>query len=165
MRARLVFCIAVFGLLAACQTSYQDMGFTGGVSAKPITSDTYRIVSRGNGFTEREVVQDYTLLKAAETTRDAGGTHFVIISASDATHVGVITTRGPCTRRWSATPHIQRSIQARSSPTTSRGRMCTSACSRFRPGRQHPRGSRCRRHHRDDRSAGPTLSVGQNVLA
>jgi hypothetical protein len=33
-------------------------------------------------------------LKAAETTRQAGGTHFVIISAGDASSTGQVTTPG-----------------------------------------------------------------------
>jgi hypothetical protein len=53
--------------LAGCQTQYQEMSFTGGVSAMPITSDTYRIVSRGNGYTNSVTVQDYSLLKAEAT--------------------------------------------------------------------------------------------------
>ncbi len=57
--------------LSACATKYQDMGFTGGVSAEQLTADTYRIVSRGNGYTGATKVQDYALVKAAETTQKA----------------------------------------------------------------------------------------------
>jgi hypothetical protein len=81
-------------MLAGCTTPYQPMGFTGGVEAQPITSDTYRIVSRGNGYTSSTAVQDYTLLKAAETTRDAGATHFVFISTADASKTEIGQTAG-----------------------------------------------------------------------
>jgi hypothetical protein len=80
--------------LAACSTPYQEMGFAGGVAAQQITANTYRIVSRGNGYTSATAIQDYTLLKAAETTRQAGGTYFLIISAADASSVGQITIPG-----------------------------------------------------------------------
>jgi hypothetical protein len=79
-------------LLCGCATRYQDMGLTGGVGAQQITADTFRIISRGNGFTTAETVQDYILLKAAEVTQSAGATHFAIVSAADATRVGSIQT-------------------------------------------------------------------------
>jgi hypothetical protein len=41
------------------------MGLTGGVGTQQISADTFRIISRGNGFTTAETVQDYILLKAA----------------------------------------------------------------------------------------------------
>jgi hypothetical protein len=85
---------ALLVALAACQTAYQDMGFTGGVSAQPITADTWRISARGNGFTDQTTVQDYVLLKAAETTIAAGLTHFVLLQAADASSAGVISTPG-----------------------------------------------------------------------
>lgn len=68
--------VALLGALAlaSCATKYQEMGFTGGVAAQQITSDTYRIVARGNGYTGNTAIQDYALLKAAETTIAAGGT-------------------------------------------------------------------------------------------
>jgi hypothetical protein len=57
-----------------------------------MTADTFRIVARGNAYTSRTTVQDYALLKAAETTIDAGGSHFVVISAADASRAGAFTT-------------------------------------------------------------------------
>src|SRR6185503_20266800 len=68
--------------LTACSTRYQHMGFAGGVSAERMTADTFRIVARGNGYTDATTIQDYALLKAAETTVAAGGTHFVVVSAA-----------------------------------------------------------------------------------
>lgn len=81
-------------IVAGCSTPYQDMGFTGGVLAQQMTSNTYRIVARGNGYTAGTTVQDYTVLKAAETAKKAGATHFAIISASDASSTGHVTTPG-----------------------------------------------------------------------
>lgn len=81
-------------LVGGCATPYQDMGFSGGVEAQRMTADTYRIVARGNGYTSGTTIQDYTMLKAAETTKQAGGTHFAIISASNASRAGTIVTPG-----------------------------------------------------------------------
>lgn len=81
---RVLATAALLGL-AGCGTPYQSMGFRGGVEAQQITGDTYRIKSRGNAYTARSDVQDYILLKAAETTKEAGATHFALIGSEDAT--------------------------------------------------------------------------------
>lgn len=74
-------------LLAACATKYQEMSFTGGVSAEPVMTDVYRIIARGNGYTSPDRVQDFALMKAAETTLGAGGNYFVIVNEADRTNV------------------------------------------------------------------------------
>ncbi len=84
MRLRFSTVGALMLALVGCQTPYQDMGFTGGVSAAPIGGDMYRISARGNGYTDQTMVQDYVLLKAAETTLQSGHTHFVIVGGQDA---------------------------------------------------------------------------------
>lgn len=96
--------------LAACSTPYQTMGIMGGVESQQITGTTYRIVARGN--TGGTTIQDYTLLKAAETTKAAGGTHFAIISASDASSTGYVATAGHAQLRSSAIPPTRRLAQA-----------------------------------------------------
>jgi hypothetical protein len=70
------------------------MGFSGGVVAQQITANTFRIVARGNGYTAATTIQDYAILKAAETTKQAGGTHFAIISANDASSAGQVVVPG-----------------------------------------------------------------------
>jgi len=80
--------------LSGCATKYQTMGLTGGVDSQQITSDRYRIVARGNGYTSSVIIQDYVLLKAAETTKSAGATHFVVLGANDASSTVVSQTAG-----------------------------------------------------------------------
>jgi hypothetical protein len=82
--ALLGFSCAVTG----CSTKYQEMGFTGGVAAQPVMTDVYRIVARGNGYTANATIQDFVLLKAAETTLNAGGTHFIVVNESNQSTVG-----------------------------------------------------------------------------
>ena len=94
MLRKFALALSLAGVLAGCQTQYQEMGYTGGVAAMPITSDTYRIVSRGNGYTDPTTVQDYSLLKAAETTLSTGNTHFLLVSGNDATSNTVGQTSG-----------------------------------------------------------------------
>ena len=92
-----------FGLLLmGCGTKYQEMGFTGGVAAEQITKDTYQIVARRKWkYAFHKTIQDYALLKAAETTKDAGATHFVIISAADATTAATVVVPGTSTTTFS----------------------------------------------------------------
>lgn len=77
--------LAAATMLAGCSTTYSEMGAMGGVMAAPVTNDVYRISARGNGYTDSTTIQDYVLLKAAETTIGAGKSHFEIINNKDAT--------------------------------------------------------------------------------
>jgi hypothetical protein len=94
---RILGVLALCALLGGCATKYQEMGFTGGVAAQQITADTWRIQARGNAYTGTATVQDYVLLKAAETAQAAGATHFQIISEADASRASTIVTPGTST--------------------------------------------------------------------
>jgi hypothetical protein len=86
--------LLAFAVLGGCATKYQEMGLTGGVTAEPVMTDVYRIVARGNGYTSTDRVQDFVLLKAAETTLANGGNYFAILEKSDRTNVDVGQTPG-----------------------------------------------------------------------
>jgi hypothetical protein len=96
-KMRILGIVALCVALGGCATKYQEMGFTGGVAAEQITADTWRVRARGNAYTDATTVQDYVLLKAAETTQAAGGSHFQIISAADASRAETIVTPGSST--------------------------------------------------------------------
>lgn len=91
---RLIVLLCAVGALSACSTTYGPMGATGGVAAAPIASDVYRISARGNAYTDQTTVQDYVLLKAAETALGVGKTHFTILGTTDATSNSVGQTAG-----------------------------------------------------------------------
>jgi hypothetical protein len=107
--------IAAALLTAGCATKYQDMGFTGGVAAEQMTADTFRIKSRGNAYTAGTTVQDHVLLKAAETTKANGGTHFVLISAADASSAVEVSSPGT----MNTSVYGRTAITTYSPPTTS----------------------------------------------
>ena len=92
--AELLWAVATLAGVAGCSTSYQNIGFSGGVVAQQITATTFRIVARGNGYTSATAIQDYTVLKAAETAKQAGCSHFAMISSTDASSAGHIVTPG-----------------------------------------------------------------------
>lgn len=83
MRRRVVVVVLLAAALAGCQTRYQDLGPTGGVTAAKMTADVWRISARINQLTDPTAAQDYVLLKAAETTIEAGGSHFVVVGLND----------------------------------------------------------------------------------
>jgi hypothetical protein len=91
---RLTAIVVCSCILGSCATKYQEMGFSGGVSAQPVMTDVYRIQARGNAYTGSAAVQDFYLLKAAETTLAAGGSHFLIIGAENQTSRSVGQTPG-----------------------------------------------------------------------
>jgi hypothetical protein len=96
MRRMLLFGLFLVTLLSACATQYSrdGMGFSGGVEAQMITNDTARISARGNGFTDKARVQDFVLLKAAETASAQGFTHFAVLGSEDASSASSYTTPG-----------------------------------------------------------------------
>lgn len=90
--------LAVVAALAACSTYYHAKNFTGqGVEAVPVMNDVYRVSALGSGMTDATVIQDFVLLKSAETAIEHGKTHFVILSAADATKSSTYSTAGSMT--------------------------------------------------------------------
>lgn len=87
-------------VLSGCATPYGPIGWTGGVEAQRISSSTWRIVARANSYTSRTRIADFTLLKAAETTLEAGGTHFILSDQRDASSVSYSVDR------WSVDRHV-----------------------------------------------------------
>jgi hypothetical protein len=71
--------VLVLLLLTCCATPYQEMGLGGGVDAQKLGSNTYKIMAYGNALASPALMRDYAMRKAAETTRQAGNTHFVIV--------------------------------------------------------------------------------------
>ena len=69
----------------------------GGVSAEPVMTDVYRIIAHGNGYTSPDRVQDFALMKAAETTLAAGGNYFVVVDEKNRTSVVSGETAGTST--------------------------------------------------------------------
>lgn len=69
--------------LSACSTPYGKMGLMGGVEAMPVSNDTVRISAVGNGYTSQGQIQDFVLLKAAETAIARGQTSFTLLGGQD----------------------------------------------------------------------------------
>ena len=91
-RAALVAALAL--ATSACATAYGEIGgfFEDGVTADQLSADTFRIRSRGNEMTEHATVDDYALLRAAETLRMNCMSHFVVLDGADRTQVSETVT-------------------------------------------------------------------------
>lgn len=83
--------ISIVLLLQACATTYQRMGFLGGVNSKPMTKDIFIVEAKGNSFTSESTIEDYLLLKAAETTIENKAKYFTILEKQDRSKVSPYT--------------------------------------------------------------------------
>src|ERR1700761_1825743 len=76
-------CVAALalGLLAACvgPAAYAPRapGQSTGYTDRELATGRYRVTFTGNSSTPRETVENYLLLRAAEVTLAAGGSHFM----------------------------------------------------------------------------------------
>jgi len=95
MRLRLISVIALALAATGCATSYGDMGFAGGVRADQMSTNTFRIVSRGNGYTDATTIADFAIRKAAETTIESGNEWFFVLNRADQTRVGQSSYQTP----------------------------------------------------------------------
>lgn len=97
--------LALALLLGGCSQGIESMGLTTGsigpvaasasatksrlAGAERISGNLYRVLADDRKLPDRIERENYTLLKAAEATKAAGGTHFILVSASDQSPVGI----------------------------------------------------------------------------
>jgi hypothetical protein len=70
----------VFFLLGGCATPYQSVDLLGGFSETQLAPDSWTITFRGNGYSSRERVTNFTLLRSAEITLENGYSYFIIVN-------------------------------------------------------------------------------------
>lgn len=88
--------------VAACATGYN----TRGVVAAPLGGDVYRVEANLNQYSNSAMVQDYLLLRAAETALDAGAHGFTVVSNQDTTRQRTFVTGGRAQTQVNAFGHI-----------------------------------------------------------
>ena len=87
-----IFVLILAVLVTACATTYQSKGFSGGYSETQLDENIFRVTFNGNGYTSRERVADFTLLRSAELTLETGYKYFVVVDANSYSKTGVVTT-------------------------------------------------------------------------
>ena len=90
--ARIIVLIALFFILQGCSTKYQEVGFKGGYSEMQLDENIFKVSFKGNGYTKREKVADFTLLRSAELTLDNGYSYFSVIDANSYSTNSTYTT-------------------------------------------------------------------------
>jgi len=69
----------LMSLMAGCSTPYQaKSGISGGYSEIQMDPITVRVTFKGNGYTERGVVEGYLIYRAAEITVNKGFDWFIV---------------------------------------------------------------------------------------
>jgi type II secretory pathway pseudopilin PulG len=79
-------------LLSGCATNYQSNSFTGGYSETQLDENVFKVAFRGNGYTGRERVADFTLLRSAVLAMQSGYKYFVIVDANSYTSNSTYTS-------------------------------------------------------------------------
>lgn len=77
-KTTLVVVATVMMLIAGCSTPYQPNGMAGGYSEIQMDPSTVRVSFKGNGYTDRNVVESYLIYRAAEVTVSLGFDWFVV---------------------------------------------------------------------------------------
>lgn len=118
MKDLLVIAIVAF-LVQGCATGYHSSGFSGGYSETQLDENVFKISFRGNGYTGRERVADFTLLRSAELALENGYKYFVIIDANSYTSNSTYTT--PTTSHTTGSAHTYGNHTYGSATTTTTG--------------------------------------------
>jgi len=92
--------ILVILCVQACATSYQSDGYLGGYSETQLDENVFKVSFRGNGYTRREKVADFTLLRSAELALRGGYNYFVVIDSGS--YTATSTHRTPTTTNTTA---------------------------------------------------------------
>ncbi len=102
-----------------CATAYKSVGFTGGYSETQLDKNVFKVSFRGNGYTRRERVSDFTLLRSAELTLENGYKYFVIIDENS--HVSHSSYTTPTTSHTTGSAYSYGNYAHGSARTTTTG--------------------------------------------
>jgi len=105
--------------LQGCATSYQKDSFSGGYTETQLDENVFRVSFRGNGYTRRERVADFTLLRSAELSLENGYTYFSIVDANSSISNSTYTT--PTTSYTSGNAYSTGNYAYGSATTTTTG--------------------------------------------
>ena len=116
-----IFVISIIAIfLQGCATMYQSNGFTGGYSETQLDENVFVVTFRGNGYSSRERVTVFTLLRCAELTLNNGYKYFTVIDANSYTSNSTFTT--PTTSQTTGSAYAYgNSVYGRTTTTTTGG--------------------------------------------
>lgn len=106
-------------LICACATGYQREGFTGGFSETQLDENVFRVIFKGNGYTQQDRANDFVLLRSADLALENGYKYFIIIDSSTSTQNSTYTT--PTTYNTNANVYSSGNYAYGTATTTSTG--------------------------------------------
>ncbi len=119
MRYLIPIVLLMAAILSGCATVYQKQGFTGGYSEAQLGENIFQVSFKGNGYTSRERVSDFALLRSAEIVIENGYRYFVVVESEKYSKVGAYTT--PTTSQTTGSAYVSGNYVHGSSTTTSYG--------------------------------------------
>ena len=78
--------------LHGCVTAFKNVGFTGGYSETQLDKNVFKVSLRGNRYSSRDRVSDFTLLRSAELALENGYKIIAIIDEGRYTSTSTYTT-------------------------------------------------------------------------
>jgi hypothetical protein len=106
-------------MLSGCATTYQKVSLTGGYSETQLGENIFQVSFKGNGYTSRERVSDFTLLRSAEIAIKNGYRYFVVVESEKYSKVGAYTT--PITSQTTGSAYVSGNYVQGSATTTTYG--------------------------------------------
>ena len=79
----------IFFIIGCAATSYQPRGRTGGYSDTQLNKNVFRVSFAGNGFTSRDRVTDFLLLRSSELTLQHGFKYFIITNSKEYSYYSI----------------------------------------------------------------------------
>ena len=94
MKKLLLILLSAFVLfITGCaQTPYQPNGFLGGFTETRLGENVFRVTFQGNGYTGKNKVADFTLLRSAELALEHGFRYFIITESGKGNYFSTFTT-------------------------------------------------------------------------
>ena len=119
MKTTILIALIAAVILTGCTTAYQKQSLTGGYSETQLGENIFQVSFKGNGYTSRERVSDFTLLRSAEIAIENGYRYFVVVESEKYSKVGAYTT--PATSQTTGSAYVSGNYVQGSSTTTTYG--------------------------------------------
>lgn len=88
----IIFLFFAQGCANYSPTTYQEYAYRGGYSSTQLDDNIFKVVFKGNGYTSREKVEDFALLRSAEIALEHGFQYFAILDEDDYVKTSVHTS-------------------------------------------------------------------------
>jgi hypothetical protein len=119
MKSIFIVALMVAAILSGCATTYQKDSFTGGYSETQLGENIFQVSFKGNAYTSREKVSDFTLLRSAEIAIENGYRYFAVVESEKYSKVGAYTT--PTTSQTTGSAYASGNYVHGSATTTTYG--------------------------------------------